>query len=134
MSKLKSDIIRKKYKENYLCKMGHNILWEGANLLGSNLECNKCGRKEKTRWSCSICKSFFCIYCFNLIIEKYCPKKHKYKFYKQNEVDYFSSFFCDCCFENLLTKDGLLYDKECDITICLNCFCNCCDIPDVLED
>ena len=115
--------------------MGHNILWQGENYLSSDLECNNCGKKGKIRWSCFTCKTFFCILCFNLIIEKSCPRKHKYKYFKQDFVDHFSTFFCDCCFQSgLKTKDGLLYDKDCDITICLKCFCDCCDIPDILED
>ena len=93
MSKLKSDIIQKRYKEEYLCKMGHAVLWEGKKCLSSYLECNNCGKKKKIRWSCSTCKSHFCIYCFNLIKEKSCPRKHKYKFYKQNLVIFFQLFF-----------------------------------------
>ena len=29
---------------------------------------------------------------------------------------------------------NILIDGECNITICPICFCNSCDIPDVLED
>ena len=48
MSKLKSDIIQKIYKESYLCKEGHSISWEGKDYVYSNdIACNKCGQKMK---------------------------------------------------------------------------------------
>ena len=53
MSKLKSDIIQKKYKENYLCKLGHILSWEGTSHVYSEYECNKCGKIGK----CSQCKN-----------------------------------------------------------------------------
>ena len=138
MSKLKSDIIQKKYKENYLCKLGHILSWEGTSHVYSEYECNKCGKIGKSenpiRWECSQCKNYFCGLCYQLIIDKLCPRKHKYKWYKQNSIEYFSSFTCDNCFEKLLTKDGVFFDNECNITICPKCFYEACDIPDVLED
>ena len=138
MSKLKSDIIQKIYKENYLCKLGHNVTWVGKKYINSGLECNKCGNEAGKlsiiRWQCSECKHYYCRFCYDLLISKYCPLKHKYKFYKQNEVDFFMNYTCDSCFEKLLSKDGVLYDPECDLTICPKCFYESYDIPEVIED
>ena len=138
MSKLKSDIINKRYKDNFLCKSGHIISWEGKSHLYSDFECNKCGKKgdnfNPIRWECPQCKQYFCSNCYELIIDKFCPKKHKYKFNKQNSIGFFSNYTCDCCRLKFETKDGVLYDSECDITLCLKCFCDSCDIPDDIED
>ena len=139
MSKLKSDIILKQYKKDYLCKKGHSISWEGKEYVYSyDLDCSKCGKKGKSenpiRWRCSICNNYFCSLCLNLIMDKLCPKKHKYKFYKQNLIDYFSYYTCDKCFKKFDTKEGVLFDKDCNVTVCLQCFCDSCDIPEIIED
>ena len=138
MSKSKSEIIQNIYKNNYLCKNGHSITWEGAKHQDEEIICDKCGKEfENTnpiRWVCSKCNNYFCGICFNVIPDKICPLKHKYKFYKQNTVDYFDEYTCDQCFQNFLTKDGILFDKECSITFCPKCFSNTFDIPDYLED
>ena len=138
MSKLKTDIINNTYKENYLCELGHSIYWEGKTYVNSDIECIKCGKVGNSgnpiRWGCFQCKKYFCSSCYNLIIDKCCPKKHKYKFSKQNTVQFFSSLTCDSCYGKFVTKDGVFYDSECDVTICPKCFLDSCDIPDVLED
>ena len=139
MSKLKSDIIQKIYKENYLCKEGHTISWEGTDYVYSyDLICAKCGKNGKIenpiRWKCDKCNSYFCSLCLNLIMDKLCPKKHKYKLSKQGSLEFFSTYTCDKCFQKFETNDGVLFDKDCNITVCLNCFYDSCDIPDVLED
>ena len=139
MSKLKSDIIQKIYKEKYICKQGHPITWKGTeHVYSTELICDKCGKKSSVenpiRWNCAQCNTYFCNSCFNIIFDKVCPKKHKYKFYKQNLIDSFTYYTCDNCSEKLQNKDGVLFDKECNITVCPKCFCDSCDIPDVLED
>ena len=139
MSKLKSDIIQKIYKESYLCKEGHSISWEGKDYVYSNdIACNKCGQTSKNenpiRWGCPKCKYFYCALCLNLIMDKLCPKKHRYKFFKQNSVDFFSTFTSDKCFKKCDTNDGLLFDKDCNVTVCPKCFYDSCDVPEVLED
>ena len=138
MSKSKTEIIQKFYKDTYLCKSGHTITWDGNANVYSDIACNKCGEKGKNtypiRWGCSKCNSFYCAGCFNLIPDKICPLKHKYKFYKQNSVDFFTNYTCDICFKKFLTKDGLLFDKDCNLTFCPKCFNDTFDIPDILED
>ena len=138
MSKLRSDIIQKIYKDTYLCKEGHNIAWQGTSYVYSDLICSKCGKTcqndSPIRWSCSQCNSYFCSNCFNVIMDKLCPLKHKYKFYKQNSVDFFTSYTCDICCKRYETKDGVLFDKECNITVCPRCFIDSYDIPEELED
>ena len=93
MSKLKSDIILKYYKDNYFCNNGHNVYWTGSKYLSSpDLKCDKCGNiNENTtpiRWSCEICKVHYCPECFKLTVDKYCPKKHKLKYVRQNQIDF----------------------------------------------
>ena len=138
MSKLRSDIIQKIYKDTYLCKEGHNIAWQGTSYVYSDLICGKCGKTCKNenpiRWSCSQCNSYFCSNCFNVIMDKLCPLKHKFKFYKQNSVDFFTNYTCDICCKRYETKDGVLFDKECNITVCPRCFIDSYDIPEELED
>ena len=138
MSKLKSDIIKNIYKENYLCNQGHKIAWEGGKYLSLDLQCKKCGKigcnTNPIRWSCSQCNQYFCGTCFNLIMDKICPFNHKYKYNKKNIVDFFTSYTCDNCFVKFLTKDGVFFDNDCNITLCPNCFLNSCDVPEVLED
>ena len=112
MSKLKSDLIQKAYKDNLICKNNHSINWTGTQYLHSeNLKCDKCG-----------------------VICSYCPRRHKLKFSNSSTVDYFSTFTCDVCFKKLNTKDGILYDKDCNLTICPYCFYQGNDIPEILED
>ena len=138
MSKLKSDIIKIIYKEKYLCNEGHKIQWEWGTYVSSDLKCKKCGQTTSSphpiRWSCPQCKHYFCGTCFYLIIDKICPFNHKYKWYKQDSIEYFSSYTCDNCFEKGKTKEGVFFDSICNITICPKCFCDSCDIPEVLED
>ena len=138
MSKNKTDIILKKYKDNYLCKLGHSISWQGKDYIHLDVKCNKCGKdgnnSNPIRWGCSQCKQYFCCCCYELIIDKCCPKQHKYKYSKQNIVSFFVSYTCDCCHGKFETKDGVLYDSDCDVTICVKCFCDSCDIPDSIED
>jgi len=139
MSKLKRDIIQKIYKDNYHCQKGHNIIWQGKSyIFSNNLSCDKCGKSSKLqnpiRWSCSQCNIYFCSKCYDLIIDKNCPIKHRYKFVKQNMIEFSPTYTCDKCRKTFNHKDGVLFDKECNITICPICFCNSCDIPDVLED
>ena len=139
MSKLKSDIIQNIYKEEYLCKNGHNLSWEGTTYVYSqDLACNKCNKIGKNehpiRWRCAKCNFFYCALCYNLIMDKICPRKHKYKFNKQEKLEGFSYYTCDQCFEKLYTKDGIFWDKDCNLTVCPKCFCDSCDIPEVLED
>ena len=139
MTKTKSENIQKIYKENYLCKNGHSVSWEGGAYVYSNdLTCDKCGKTGKNenpiRWGCKKCKKFYCALCFNLIIDKLCPNNHKYKFWKQNYVETFSTYTCDKCFQHLETKDGVFFDKDCNLTLCPNCFYDSCDVPEILED
>ena len=139
MSKLKSDLIQKKYKDNFFCKNGHNVYWTGGKYIGlSELKCEKCGvdntNNTPIRWACEQCKLYYCSLCLKLIVDKYCPKKHKLKFFKQNSVEYFSTFTCDDCFEKDNTKDGLLFDKDCNLTFCPGCYYETSDVPEVLED
>ena len=139
MSKLKSDIILKYYKDNYFCNNGHNVYWIGSKYLSSSdLKCDKCGNiNENTtpiRWSCEICKVHYCPECFKLTVDKYCPKKHKLKYVRQNQIDFFSTYTCDYCFKKFESKDGLLYDKECNLTFCPHCCYESSDIPEILED
>ena len=139
MSKLKSDIILKNYKDNYFCKNGHNVYWSGSKYLSlSEINCSKCGNENTNttpiRWSCEQCKLYYCPECFRLTIDKYCPKKHKLKFLKQSVVDLFSTYTCDNCFQKFNSKDGLLYDKDCNLTVCPSCYYESCDIPEILED
>ena len=138
MSKLRSELIQKIYKEDYLCKEGHNVVWHGSQYVYSDLVCAKCGKPCKNenpiRWSCSKCNTFFCSNCFRIIMDKICPSKHKYKFYKQLTVDSFSYYTCDICSKRFDNMEGILHDKECNITICPKCFIDSCDVPEVLED
>ena len=139
MSKLKSDLIQKAYKDNFICKNNHSINWTGTQYLHSeNLKCDKCGvicsYSQPVRWSCEKCQFYYCAFCLNLIADKYCPKRHKLKFSNSSTVDYFSTFTCDVCFKKLNTKDGILYDKDCNLTICPYCFYQGNDIPEILED
>ena len=122
MSKLKSDIIQKIYKDKYKCKQGHNIIWKGkSHIFSVDLSCSKCGNKSNLespiRWCCS-----------------QCPAKHKYKFSKKGMFEYSSNFTCDKCGKSFSYQGGVLMDKECNITICPKCFCESCDIPDIIED
>lgn len=139
MSKLKSDTIKKIYKENFCCKEGHSVKWTGASLMTShNLLCTKCGNSCSNiypiRWECPSCNVYFCSRCFDLIIDKICPLNHRLKFYKQYNVEYFSNFTCDKCYEKFQTKDGVFFDKDCNLTFCANCYYDSCDIPEVIED
>ena len=139
MSKSKSDIIQKIYKDKYLCKQGHTITWNGkTNIFSKDLVCEKCGHYGELvsplRWRCSQCNTYYCSKCYELIIDKLCPMKHKYKFYKQASLESSSTFTCDICSKILFHKDGVLFDKDCDITICPKCYYNSCDIPEILED
>ena len=139
MSKLKSDIIQKIYKDNFFCKKGHNIFWTGIKYVHQNdLKCDKCGTENTSatpiRWSCAECNALFCSLCYKLIIDKFCPKKHKLKYFKQTSVDYFSTYTCDNCFQKFGTKDGMLYDKDCNFTICPLCYYDSNDVPEILED
>ena len=139
MSKLKSDLIQKNYLDNYFCKNGHNLYWAGAKYLNlSGSKCDKCQIENTNstplRWACEECNLYYCSTCFRLIADKYCPKKHKIKFMKQNTVDYFYNFTCDNCFQKYETKFGMLYDKDCNITFCPNCYYEGNDIPEILED
>ena len=139
MSKIKSDLIQKKYKDTYLCKEGHNIIWEGAtHIYKTDLKCSKCGEYGKIenpiRWCCSQCQNYFCCNCYNIIMDKLCPKNHKYKYFKLSMLENFTYYTCDICYKKFYTKDGVLFDKECNITICPKCFLDSCDIPETLED
>ena len=138
MSKLKSDIIGNIYKDNYRCKKDHNVKWSGSKYVFSNeLSCDKCGKvselKNPIRWYCSECNTYFCSLCYILIADKLCPVKHKYKFIKEGSFELSANYTCDKCYESLPTKEGVLYDKECNITLCPNCFYDSCDVPDVLD-
>ena len=136
-SKLKSDILHQFYKNNYLCEKGHSIIWIGPRNK-SYESCDKCGEYNSStqpiRWSCKKCQLFFCAICYKTKVDKCCPNKHKLKFSKSNKVDFFSSYTCDYCFGHFATIDGVLYDKDCDYTICPNCYYDSCDIPEILED
>ena len=140
MSKIKNDLIQKIYKDSYLCEKSHPITWEGTQYVyEDDLTCHKCGKKgtieHPIRWSCTKCNTFFCNLCFAIIMDKICPiKTHKYKFYKQNLVDTFTYYTCDICCQKCENKEGLLFDKDCNITICPKCFYDSCDISDILED
>ena len=139
MSKLKCDIIHRIYNENCICKEGHSVKWTGSKLLNSNsTNCTKCGsennNKNPLRWECSKCNENYCSKCFDLIIDKVCPLNHKLKFYKLATVEFFSLFTCDKCFQQFQTKEGVFFDKECNLTICPNCYYDSCDIPDIIED
>ena len=139
MSKMKSDVIQQVYKENFFCKNGHNLFWTGLKYLNLHeTKCDKCGVQNTIdrpiRWACEECKLYYCALCFRLIVDKYCPKKHKLKFYKQSQVDYFSNFTCDCCFKKFNTKDGMVSDKECNLTFCPLCYYDTSDIPEIMED
>ena len=138
-SKLKKDIIQQMYNSNFLCDKGHNIIWTGTQKLYlSNLKCDKCGELNTNlnplRWTCEDCQIFFCAICYKILSDKYCPKKHRLKFSKQNTVDFFSNYTCDYCFKKYDTKDGVLYDKDCNLTFCPKCYYDSCDIPDIIED
>ena len=139
MSKLKSDIIQNTYKEKYICKKGHTLSWEGtAYVYSEDLVCDKCSKLGKNenpiRWRCSKCNNYFCSLCFNLIMDKLCPRNHKYKFYKQTTIEGFSYYTCDICFEKFYSKDGVFWDKDCNLTVCSKCFYDSCDVPEILED
>ena len=139
MSKLKIDLIQKQYKDNILCKNNHPINWVGLTYLHSyGLKCDKCGadscKKQPIRWACEKCQLYYCRFCIKLISDKYCPRRHKLKFSNQSTVDFFSNFTCDICFKKFETKNGVLYDKDCDLTICANCYYESNDIPEILED
>ena len=139
MSKLKSDIIQKIYKDNYCCKKGHAIYWKGKEFIFSDdLTCDKCGQKSKLknpiRWNCSQCNTYFCTKCFDIIIDKLCPIKHKFQFLKQSSLSFSSTFTCDKCSRDFKHIDGVIFDKECNITICPKCYYDSCDVPAVLED
>ena len=139
MSKLKSDIIQKIYKDKYKCKQGHNIIWKGkSHIFSVDLSCGKCGNKSNLespiRWCCSQCNTYYCTNCFDLISDKCCPAKHRYKFSKKGMYEISTNFTCDKCGKSLYYQDGVLIDKECNITICSKCFCESCDIPDIIED
>ena len=139
MSKIKSDIIQKFYKDQYNCKKGHNVIWKGReHIYAGELICDKCGGKNKfenpIRWSCKLCNTYYCTKCYDLSTDKFCPEGHKYNFYKQQYFDSSSTFTCDKCSKEYKHIDGVIVDKECNVTICPKCFCNSCDIPDVLED
>lgn len=139
MSYLKNDLIQKIYKNNYHCKQGHMISWKGKTyIFSSTLICDKCGKKSELknpiRWNCSQCNTYFCTKCYDIIIDKFCPVKHKLKFYKQSSLDSSSTYTCDKCSQSKKHNDGVLFDKDCNITICPRCFCDCCDIPEILED
>ena len=49
-------------------------------------------------------------------------------------VDSFNYYTCDICNKRFDTIEGILHDKECNITICPKCFIDSCDVPEVLED
>ena len=139
MSKSKSEIIQKIYKDKYLCNQGHSITWSGkANIFSKELFCEKCGNisniKNPLRWDCLQCNTYFCSNCYEIIVDKLCPMKHKYKFYKQDLIESFSIFTCDKCNKDLFPKNGVFFDKDCNVTICPKCYCDSCDIPEILED
>ena len=136
-NRLKSEILHQYYQSYYICDNGHNLVWIGIRDK-SYEKCDKCGKinssTQPIRWSCKECKLFFCTICYKTTVDKFCPKKHKLKFSKSNQVDFFSGYTCDCCFEHFQTIDGVLYDKECDFTICPKCYYDSCDIPEIIED
>ena len=140
MSKLKSNCIQKIYKDKYLCEKGHSIIWKGTEYVyENNIPCKKCEKdgsvEHPIRWNCTKCNTFYCNLCFPIIMDNKCPiKVHNYKFYKQNLVDTFTYFTCDICCKKCENKNGLLFDKECNITICPKCFYDSCDVPEVLDD
>ena len=139
MSKLKSDLIAKTYKDNYLCKKNHNLKWTGGQyVFSSDLTCDKCGKpsslKHPIRWKCSECNVYFCSKCYELILDKICPQKHRYKFTKDGLSEVSERYTCDQCYEYLPSKDSVLYDKDCNITLCPKCYCSSLDIPNILED
>ena len=139
MSKLKTELIDKIYKTNFICNKGHPVYWKGSEFIqyfSPNKICDKCGKQTTCeipiRWCCDECGFFICSKCYKVIIDKYCPKKHKYKFIKSDNL--YNTFTCDNCFGKFAHKDGLLMDEDCNVTFCLNCYYDCTDIPDILED
>ena len=144
MSKLKSELINKIYNNSFLCKKGHNVYWKGAEFLklfGPHKICDKCGRQTTNdipiRWACDECQLFYCSKCYKIIMDKYCPKKHKIQFYKSGLLeytDYIKTYTCDNCFGKFENRNGLLFDKDCNITFCPKCYYDSTDVPDVIED
>ena len=138
-SKLKSDLLHQFYNSNYSCEKGHNIVWIGAEKVSSyEQKCDKCGELNSStkpiRWSCEECQQYFCAICYTIKMDKYCPGKHKLKFSKSEKVDFFRNYTCDFCFGKFETINGVLYDINCNFTICPKCYYESCDIPEIIED
>ena len=141
MSKVKSELIDQIYKNVFLCNKGHSVYWKGAEFLNSfsNLKiCDKCGMQTTSeipiRWACEECQFFICSKCYKLIVDIYCPKKHKLKYFKTAVVDFSNTFTCDNCFGKYEHKDGVLIDHDCNVTFCPKCYYDSSDVPEVIED
>ena len=138
MSKTKSHLIKRYYKENYLCEENHSLIWEGKLLLHKFSPCNKCGLTESNgitiRWKCDKCNKIYCCKCYPIIVESKCPNNHYLKETNKFSECNFNGFYCDKCFIHFNTSDGVFYDKECNYTIYLKCFKDASDIPDIIED
>ena len=138
MSKLKSQLIQKAYKQSYLCDENHSIIWKGKLLVYSPNPCNKCGLQESggvtIRWKCEKCDKIYCCKCFPILVDSKCPINHNLKETNKYSECNFTGFYCDKCFKHYNTSDGVYYDRECNYTICLKCFKDASDIPDIIED
>ena len=138
MSKIKSHIIQNYYKNNYLCEEKHSIIWEGKLLIYNSSECNKCGLTESNgitiRWKCDKCNKIYCCKCYPIIVESKCPNNHYLKETNKFSECNFNGYSCDKCFSHFNISQGVYYDEDCNYTICLNCYKDASDIPDIIED
>ena len=133
MSKLKSQLIQNEYKNKYFCDENHPLIWKGKLLLYDTSSCHKCNLPAKNgitiRWKCEKCNKIYCNKCFQIIVDSKCPINHKLK----DECN-FNNFSCDKCFGHFNVSFGVFYDQECNFTICLKCFNDALDIPEIIED
>ena len=118
MSKIKSHIIQNYYKNNYLCEEKHSIIWEGKLLIYNSSECNK----------------IYCCKCYPIIVDSKCPNNHHLKETNKFSECNFNGYSCDKCFSHFNISQGVYYDEDCNYTICLNCYKDASDIPDIIED
>ena len=106
---------QKKEKHSYLCKKGHDLLWND----GEYLQCGACDEHSVfSRFECRKCKIGYCHRCMQPYLgEKKCPQGH--------EIEKRGAFFnhsCDLCRKKLSEEKIVYTDRVCDFDVCNDCF------------
>ena len=135
----KTHWINKYYEKYYLCNKEHKLKWTGQTYVFQTINCAKCGLNQTNgniiRWKCDDCENYFCCKCLPIIVNSKCPSGHQLLYNnKTNAEIFFNSYTCDRCYKNFSISDGVYLDKECNYTICKNCYEDSLIIPDNIED